>query len=50
MLGDIDLDGTNIDLAFYANGDVVGVIGNPDGEGVGVFEDAVYDQFGRGRF
>jgi len=46
MLGDIDLDRTNIDLAFDAHGDVVGIIGNPYGEGVGVFEDAVYDQFG----
>lgn len=46
MLGDIDFDGTYIDLAFDAHGDVVGIIGNPNGEGVGMFEDAVYDQFG----
>ena len=46
MLGDIDLDRTYIDLAFDAHGDVVGIIGNPHGECVGVFEDAVYDQFG----
>ena len=46
MLGDIDLDRTYIDLAFDAHWDVVGIIGNPDGEGIGVFEYAIYDQFG----
>ena len=46
MLGDIDLDRAYIDLTFDAHGDVVGIIGNPNGEGIGVFENAVYHQLG----
>lgn len=46
MLGDIDLDRAYIDLAFDAHGDVVGIIGYPNGEGIGMLEDAVYNQFG----
>ena len=45
MLGDIDLDRAYIDLTFDAHGDVVGIIGNPNGEGIGVFEDSVHHQF-----
>lgn len=46
MLGDIHLDGSHIDFALDAHRDVIGIVGNPDGEGIGVFEDAVYHQFG----
>jgi len=46
VLDDIDFDGSNIDLTFDAHRDVVGVIGDPNGEGIGVFEDAVDHQFG----
>jgi len=46
VLDDIDFDGAYINLTFDAYGDVVGIIGNPNSEGIGVFEDAVDHQLG----
>ena len=46
MLDQINFDRAYIDLTFDAHGDVVGIIGNPNGEGIGVFENAVYHQLG----
>ena len=46
MLDQINFDRAYIDFSFYAHRDMVGIIGNPNGEGIGVFEDSVHHQLG----
>ena len=46
MLDQINFDRAYIDFPYDAHWDVVGIIGDPDGEGIGVFEDSVHHQLG----
>ncbi len=46
MLDQINFDRAYIDFSFYAHRDMVGIIGDPNGEGIGVFEDSVHHQLG----
>lgn len=44
MLDQINFDRAHVDFSFDAHRDMVGVIGDPNGEGICVFEDPVYHQ------
>ena len=46
MLDQINFDRAYIDFSFDAHRDMVGIIGDPNGEGIGVFEDSVHHQLG----